>query len=331
MDKLIRAGVVGVGSLGQHHARIYANTQGVKLSCVADVSDKGREIADKYGASFFYDYKKILNMVDVVSIAVPTFLHFKIAKFFIENKKHVLLEKPMTSTTKEAKELLRLYKKNKVILQIGHIERFNVAIEKLQQLKKIPVLIEANRLGPFTARSTDISVVLDLMIHDIDIILQLVNSRVKKIDAIGVPILTEFTDMASVRLEFINGSVANITASRVSPKKIRKIRVFENNAYMSIDYVRQSIKVYKLKEGLSGDRKVSWNDMMELEVYPMSKEEPLAKEIRSFINAVNKKQKVEVTPEQAFLALKIVLEIEKQINKKLDRIKSKKVLFWKKF
>ncbi len=331
MDKIIRAGVVGVGSLGQHHARIYANTEGVKLTCVADVSEKCKEIADRYGVSFFNDYRKILNMVDVVSIAVPTSLHYKIAKFFIENKKHVLLEKPMTATAKEAIELLRLYKKNKVILQIGHIERFNVAIEKLQQLKKIPVLIEANRLGPFTARSTDISVVLDLMIHDIDIILQLVNSNVKKIDAIGVPILTDYIDMASVRLEFKNGSVANITASRVSPKKIRKIRVFENNAYMSIDYIRQSIKVYKLKEGLSGDRKISWNDMMELEVYPMSKEEPLAKEIKSFIAAVNKKQSVEVTPEQAFQALKIVIEIEKQINKKLDRVKNKKVLFWKKF
>lgn len=331
MDRILRAGVVGAGSLGQHHVRIYANTQGVKLTCVADISDKCKEIADKYNASFFNDYRKILNMVDIVSIAVPTFLHFKIAKFFIENKKHVLLEKPITTTVKEAKDLLELYKKNKVILQIGHIERFNVAVEKLQQLKRIPILIEANRLGPFTARSTDISVVLDLMIHDIDIILQLVNSKIKKIDAIGVPILTDYIDMASVRLEFENGSVANITASRVSPKKIRKIRVFENNAYMSIDYVRQSIKVYKLKDGLSGDRKVSWNDMMELEVYPMSKEEPLAREIKSFVDAVNKKQKVEVTPEQAFQALKIVIEIEKQINKKLGRIKSKKVLFWKKF
>lgn len=331
MDKIIRAGVVGVGSLGQHHARIYANTEGVKLTCVADISEKCKEIADKYGAIFFNDYRKILNMVDVVSIAVPTSLHYKIAKFFIENKKHVLLEKPMTSTAAEAKDLLHLYKKNKVVLQIGHIERFNVAIEKLQQLKKVPILIEANRLGPFTARSTDISVILDLMIHDIDIILQLVNSPVKKIDAIGVPILTEYIDMANVRLEFKNGSVANITASRVSPKKIRKIRVFENNAYMSIDYIRQSIKVYKLKEGLLGDRKVSWNDMMELEVYPIKKEEPLAKEIRSFINAVNKKQKVEVTPEQAFQALKIVLEIEKQVNKKLEKLKNKRVLFWKKF
>ncbi|HPD18283.1 MAG: Gfo/Idh/MocA family oxidoreductase [Candidatus Goldbacteria bacterium] len=331
MDKIIRAGVVGVGSLGQHHARIYANMEGVKLTCVVDVSEKGREIADKYGAAFFTDYRKILDMVDVVSIAAPTILHYKIAKFFIENKKHVLLEKPMTAKLSEAKNLLNLYKKNKVLLQIGHIERFNVAIEKLRQLKKVPVLIEANRLGPFTARSTDISVVLDLMIHDIDIILQLVKSKIKKIDAIGVPILTDYIDMASVRLEFRNGSVANITASRVSPKKIRKIRVFEHNEYMSIDYIRQSIKIYKLKEGLSGDRKISWNDMMELEVYPMSKEEPLARELKSFIEAVNNKQMVEVTPEQAFHALKIVLEIEKQINKKLSRVKNKKVPFWGKF
>jgi predicted dehydrogenase len=323
MDKIVRAGVVGVGSLGQHHARNYACIEGVKLTCVADVSEKGKEIADKYGAEFLIDYKKMLDKVDAVSIVVPTTLHYKVAKFFLENGKHVLLEKPMTATAKEAESLLYIHreKAKKQIFQVGHIERFNVAVKKLQELKKVPILIEATRLGPFTARALDVSVILDLMIHDIDIILQMVNSKVKKIDAIGVPVLTDSIDMASARIEFKNGAVANVTASRVSPKKLRKIRVYENNLYLSIDYMRQSIKFYKVKEGLPKDRKAAWSDMMELESFPMEKKEPLAAELRSFVDSINGKKKTEVTAYQAYEALKIVLEIEKQVRKKFGKMK----------
>jgi predicted dehydrogenase len=326
MDNLIRVGVVGVGSLGQHHARNYAGIEGVKLTCVSDVSEKGKEIADRYGAEFFTDYKKMIDKVDAVSIVVPTTLHYKVAKFFIEHDKHILLEKPMTATSKEAESLIKIYKKRgqKVIFQVGHIERFNLAVKKLQELKKVPILIEASRLGPFTSRSLDTSVVLDLMIHDIDIILQMVNSKVKKIDAIGVPVLTKSIDMASVRLEFANGAVANVTASRVSPKRLRKIRVYETNLYMSIDYMRQSIKIYKVKEGLDANRKVAWSDMMEMESFPIVKKEPLGSELRSFVDSINGKKKTEVTVYQAFEALKIVLDIEKQIQKKYnDKVKGK--------
>jgi len=319
----IRAGVIGAGSLGQHHARLYASLPDTELTCVADISPAAKEVADKYGAEFFADYRKILDKVDAVSIVVPTTLHYRVAKFFLENGKHVLLEKPMTANVKEADNLIKIYKKikSKVIFQIGHIERFNVAVKKMQELKKVPILIEANRLGPFTARSIDISVILDLMIHDIDIILQLVQSKVKKIEAIGVPILSHTTDMAGARLEFANGCVANVTASRVSPKKIRKIRVFEENVYMSIDYVRQSMKIYKVKDNLPKNRQMSWNDMMEMDSFPMDKEEPLAKELSSFISSIKGKKQPEVTAEQAFEALKIVIEIEKQINKKLKKLK----------
>lgn len=317
MESKFRVGVVGAGSLGQHHARIYASLNETKLTCIADISPQAKQIADKYGAEFYTDYRKILDKVDAVSIAVPTTLHYKVAKFFLENDKHVLLEKPMTATIQEAKELLKIHSKHKnLIFQIGHIERFNVAIQKLQELRKIPIFIEASRLGQFTARSIDVSVVLDLMIHDIDIILQLVNSKIKKIDAIGVPILTDSIDMANARIEFKNGTVALVTASRVSPKKLRKIRVFEKNAYVSIDYIRQSIKVYKLKDNLPADKKISWNDMMEFEVFPMEKEEQLKREIKSFISSIIYGAIPEVTPVQAFNALQIVLEIEKQIKKK---------------
>jgi len=323
-EKTIRCGVIGAGSLGQHHARNYANLgDGVKLTCVVDVSEKAKEIADKFGAEFTTDYTKILDKVDAVSIVVPTTMHYKVAKFFLENGKHVLLEKPMTATAAEAEKLLKLHSKNRsLVFQVGHIERFNEAVKKMQELKKVPILIEAGRLGPFTARSLDVSVILDLMIHDIDIILQLVNySPVKRIDAIGVPILSNSTDMANVRIEFKNGTVANVTASRVSPKRLRKIRVFENNAYMSIDYVRQSIKMYKVDETLQKNRQVSWNDMMEYESYPIeNEEENLAKELRSFTAAIREKKRPEVTAEQAYKALKIVLEIDEQIKKKIKKI-----------
>jgi predicted dehydrogenase len=159
------------------------------------------------------------------------------------------------------------------------------------------------------------------MIHDIDIILQLVKSKVKRIDAIGVPVLTESIDMANARIEFQNGTVANVTASRVSPKKLRKIRVFENNLYMSLDYMRQSIKIYRVKDGLPEDRKVSWNDMMETESFPLVKREPLATELRSFIDAINGRNKTVVTAQQALEALKITLEIEKQVQNKFRKIK----------
>jgi predicted dehydrogenase len=323
MNEILRVGVVGVGSLGQHHARNYSTIEGVKLTCVADVSEKGREIADKYGAEFMTDYKKMIDKVDAVSIVVPTTMHYKVARFFLENEKHVLLEKPMTATVKEAESLIAIAKKKKkrIVFQVGHIERFNMAIKKLQESKHVPILIEASRMGPFTARSLDVSVILDLMIHDIDIILQIVKSKVKKIDAIGVPVLTESIDMANARIEFQNGAIANVTASRVSPKRLRKIRVFENNLYMSIDYMRQSIKIYRVKDGLPEDRKVSWSDMMETESFPLVKREPLATELRSFIDAVCGRKKTEVTAQQALEALKITLEIEKQVQNKFRKIK----------
>jgi predicted dehydrogenase len=323
MDKIVRVGVVGVGSLGQHHARNYAGIDGVKLTAVSDVSEARKEIADKYGAEFFTDYRKMIDKVDAVSIVVPTTQHFEVAKFFLEHDKHILLEKPMTVTAKEAEDLINIYKtkEKQLIFQVGHIERFNNAIRKLEELNTVPILIEASRLGPFTSRSLDTSVILDLMIHDIDIILQIVKSKVKKIDAIGVPVLTKSIDMADARIEFENGAVANVTASRVSPKRLRKIRVFENNLYMSIDYMRQSIKIYKVKDGLAADRKVAWSDMMETESFPMVKKEPLGVELRSFIDSINGKKKTEVTVYQAYEALKIVLDIENQIKDKFSKIK----------
>ncbi|MFP4465707.1 MAG: Gfo/Idh/MocA family oxidoreductase [Candidatus Goldiibacteriota bacterium] len=319
MDKKIRVGVIGAGSLGQHHARNYFNIEDCELTCIADVNSAAKKTADDYKAGFFSDYRNTLDMVDAVSIVVPTTLHYEVARFFLENGKHVLLEKPITATAKEAKRLLKLHKKNKgLVFQVGHIERFNEAVKKMQEMRKVPILIEASRLGPFTARSLDVSVILDLMIHDIDIILQLVGSKVKKTEAIGVPLLSNSADMASARLEFENGAVANVAASRISPKRLRKIRIFENNAYMSIDYIRQSIKIYKVEESLPKNKALSWNDMTEVESFPLeNEEENLAKELKSFLKSIREGGNPEVTAVQAYEALKIVLEVEKQVNKKL--------------
>ena len=318
MSSKLRVGVIGVGSLGQHHARNYSTMKNAELTAVVDVSPKGKEIADKFGAEFFTDYEKIVDKVDAVSIVVPTTYHHKVAKFFLEHGKHVLLEKPMTATLAEAEDLIKLNEKKSKekpqVFQIGHIERFNVAIEKMREMKMVPILIEASRMGPFTARALDVSVILDLMIHDIDIILQLVDSDIKKISAIGVPILTDSIDMADVRLEFVNGTIAKVTASRVSPKRLRKIRIFERNAYISVDYIRQSMKIYKVKEGLPQGRKVSWTDMMELDTFPIVKKEPLAQELNSFVDAILNGKVPEVTARQAYQALKIVVEIEQQIK-----------------
>ena len=322
MSEKLRVGVVGAGSLGQHHARNYFNIEDCELTCIADVNSAAGEIAEKYGAGFFSDYKNMTDMVDAVSIVVPTTLHYEVAKFFLENGKHVLLEKPITATADEAKKLLKLHKKNKnLVFQVGHIERFNEAVKKMQEMRKVPILIEASRLGPFTARSLDVSVILDLMIHDIDIILQLVGAKVKKVDAIGVPLLSDSADMASARLEFENGAVANVTASRISPKRLRKIRIFEHNAYMSIDYIRQSIKIYKVEESLPRNKALSWNDMTEVESFPLeNEEENLAKELKSFIKSIREEGNPEVTALQAYEALKIVLEVEKQVKKKLKKL-----------
>ena len=318
MSSKLRVGVIGVGSLGQHHARNYSTMKNAELTAVVDVSPKGKEIADKFGAEFFTDYEKIVDKVDAVSIVVPTTYHHKVAKFFLEHGKHVLLEKPMTATLAEAEDLIKLNEKKAKekpqVFQIGHIERFNVAIEKMREMKMVPILIEASRMGHFTARALDVSVILELMIHDIDIILQLVDSDIKKISAIGVPILTDSIDMADVRLEFVNGTIAKVTASRVSPKRLRKIRIFERNAYISVDYIRQSMKIYKVKEGLPQGRKVSWTDMMELDTFPIVKKEPLAQELNSFVDAILNGKVPEVTARQAYQALKIVVEIEQQIK-----------------
>jgi len=251
------------------------------------------------------DYRELFGKVDAVSVATPTKSHFHIAADFLRHNIHALVEKPFTPTLKEADNLIKIARKNKLILQVGHIERFNSAFSATQKLIKEPKFIECHRLSPFPNRSLDVGVVLDLMIHDIDIVLGLVNSPIKKVESVGVQVLTQMEDIANARLTFKNGCIANLTASRVSDEWMRKIRIFQQDTYISLDYKEAKASVYK-----------KLGPQITKEDLPIEKEQPLQKELQSFIDCVISHKEPLVSGPVARQALKIALEIQKQIWKK---------------
>lgn len=242
MSKPLKTAVIGVGYLGKFHAQKYATLPNSKLVAVGDTdADQCQRIAQEYQCQALTDYHDIIGKVDAVSIVVPTALHYPIAKTCLENGIHVLLEKPMASTVEEAAALIALANKHKVVLQVGHLERFNSALHQLSQFIDNPQFIESFRLSPFQLRGTDVNVILDLMIHDIDIILSIIDSPIKKIDANGAAVLSKHTDIANARITFENGCVANVTASRVSVKPHRKLRLFQPHCYISVDLQNKQI------------------------------------------------------------------------------------------
>lgn len=245
MGKL-KTAVIGVGYLGKFHADKYAALDSCDLVAVVDPDmDAAQAVASKHGAEALSDYSSLLGKVDAVSIAAPTTLHHAIARDFIENGAHVLIEKPITVTVDEADDLIELAVCNDLLIQVGHLERFNAALLNLGDALDDPTFIESHRLAPFNPRATDVNVVLDLMIHDIDIILNIVKSDIKEMRVSGTTVLTDSTDIANVRLEFENGCVANVTASRVSAKTERKMRFFQNDAYISVDFHNRALQVYR--------------------------------------------------------------------------------------
>lgn len=310
----LKAAVIGVGSLGQHHARVYTQIPGVKLVAVADTdAHRAKEVGKKCKCEFVTDYHELIGKVDLVSIVVPTAYHYEVAKTFLEKGIHVLLEKPMTKTVEEADELIRLGHDHKAVLQVGHIERFNEAIQELKTFLKQPKFIEVHRLGPFSQRNTDIGVVLDLMIHDLDIIHDLVDSPIKTIEATGVKILSEHEDIANARITLENDCVCNINASRVSLDAKRKIRVYSPTCYVSIDYKKQELYIYKLKKDLPPDEK-NLMKMITREKKVFGKKEPLMAELVSFVEAIREDKEPEVTGEDGREALAVALEISKKIR-----------------
>jgi len=303
MEK-VRVGVIGTGSLGIHHARIYSQLKDTELVGICEIdTKKAKKAARKYKTQFFTDYKDLFGKVDGVSIVTPTKTHKEIGLAFLEHGINVLVEKPITKTLEEADVLLEKAQEKKLILQVGHIERFNSGIRAIKSIANCPIFIECHRLSPFKKRSLDVGVVLDLMIHDIDIILDFVNSNVNKIDALGVKILTPYEDLANVRLQFENGSVCNITASRVANKTMRKIRLFQEDAYISLDYEKQEAWIYRISNQRITRKKIN-----------IRKEEPLLAELTSFVNCIKENQRPLVSGQEAREALRVALEITKQIN-----------------
>lgn len=257
----------------------------------------------------FGSHEELAPTVDAVSIAVPTSRHFEVAEYFLARKKHVLLEKPIATTVEQADELIRLSERHGVTLQVGHLERFNVAVQTLRERIKKPMFIESHRLAPFTPRGCDVDVVLDLMIHDIDIILSLLDSSVERIiDAVGVPLVSEREDIANARLLFANGCVANVTASRISAEPMRKIRIFQPYTYFSLDYAAQEIKCYHLKEG-----PLDWSNPQALvmDQIHIEKEEPLKREITAFVHCVVTGEPPVVTARDGREALEVAVRIVK--------------------
>jgi predicted dehydrogenase len=307
----IKTAVIGVGYLGKFHADKYATLPNSELVAVVDANaETAKTIAAKHNVQGLTDYQPLLGKVEAVSIAAPTTLHFKIAMDFLSHGSHVLIEKPITVTVDEADQLIALAKKNKLLIQVGHLERFNAAILDLDKEISKPVFIESHRLAPFNPRATDVNVVLDLMIHDIDIILDIVHSDVKSIAASGAKILTNSTDIANVRLEFENGCVANVTASRVSMKTERKMRLFQQDSCITVDFQNRAMKMYS-----KGDKEMfpGIPEIVSLEsVYENN--DALKVEIIAFLDSIENGTPVKVTGEAGRRALATAMQISKLIS-----------------
>ncbi|MBU4133925.1 Gfo/Idh/MocA family oxidoreductase [bacterium] len=304
-EKVIKTAVIGVGHLGQHHARLYSIMKGVELVGVSDTDEKtGRQIAAKYGTRFWANPDDLIGKVDAVNIATPTIYHYPSVKKFLENGVHALVEKPITADPAQAQAMVDIADSKNVILQVGHVERFNGAVIGAREYINNPRYIEVIRISPYPKRSLDIGVVMDLMIHDIDIILSFVKSDVVKIDSTATAVLSKNEDIANCRITFENGCVASVTASRISYKAERKIRIFEEDRYISLDYGKQKVTVYRKKK----DKVESIKDI-ELKRPRIKKTEPLAEELQDFIRCVREGRYPQVSGRHGLNALKLVLRI----------------------
>ena len=304
----LRIAVIGVGHLGKHHARILASLPDVELVGVVDTNrSRADEIAAANNTRPLYDARELAGKVDAVTIAVPTETHLEVARSFLAAGVPVLVEKPMTRTLEEADELIALAAKAGVPLAVGHTERFNPAVEVASTLLTNPRFIEVHRLGAFPERSLDIDVVFDLMIHDLDVVLSLVNADVTEIEAVGVPVLTGRVDIANARLKFANGCIANVTASRISRDRVRKIRFFQPMAYLSIDYAAQKVEMWKLVRGQGAMPSIEGGEVN------VPGDEPLKRELADFVDAAATKHAPKVDGAQGRRALALATEITRKI------------------
>jgi len=304
----LRIAVIGVGHLGKHHARILSALPGASLVAVVDTNAaRAAEIATSAGTAALTSYREVLGKVDAVTLAVPTELHREIALPFLEAGVHVLVEKPMARNLGEADEMIRAAAKTGAVLAVGQTERFNPAVAAARPLLTDPRFIEVHRLGTFPERSLDIDVVFDLMIHDVDIVLSLVKSEVEAIEAVGVPVLTGRVDIANARVKFANGCIANLTASRISRDRVRKIRFFQPMAYLSIDYAAQKLEVWRLVKGAGPTPAIDGGEVQ------VENEEPLKRELADFVQAIATKRAPTVTGADGRRALALAQRIADRI------------------
>lgn len=298
MDK-VKIGIIGVGYLGTQHARILSYLEDAELKGVADIDfKKAMQIGNRHGVSYYEDFREMIDEIDAGIVATPTSDHFSITMSLLEAGKSVLVEKPITETVEQGEKLVRAAEKSGAIFQVGHLERFNPAVEAIANLISEPKFIEVQRLGSFSARSLDIDVVLDLMIHDLDIILSLIRDEVDVVRCSGIHVLSDKTDIANARLEFKSGCVATLTASRVHQGKVRKLRIFEPTAYYSIDYIDQEVKVFPLN-----------GRQTDIKTLKIKKEEPLKKELQNFTRCIRDHKKRKVTGEEGLRALKLAYKL----------------------
>lgn len=300
----IAIGVAGIGSIGRNHARVLAELPGVDLAAIFDPDlERARALADEFNTRAVDTLEELANLVSAATVASPTVTHLEVASTLLNAGCHVLVEKPIAASSEEARQLVELAHQKKAILQVGHIERFNPVMGELERRLTEPRFIEAHRLSSFPNRSIDIGVVLDLMIHDLEIILHLVGSPVSHIDAVGVPVLTSREDIANARIRFANGCVANITASRISPEALRKIRVFQPDGYLSLDYREQKGEIYWRDEGQIHRRDVA-----------LERDEPLKLELAAFADCARTGLTPRVSGREAAAALDLAIEITRKIN-----------------
>ncbi len=321
MSNMVKVGVIGVGYLGSIHARVYSELPEADLVGVADVdAETAGKIAQKYNAVPYSDYGELIERVDAVSIVTPTVTHYEIALDCLKRGIHVLVEKPICSTIRQAEELGKLAEGKNLVLQVGHIERFNSGIIAVSEVIDNPRYIETERLGVFSGRGTDMDVISELMIHDLDLITSWLSYPVSEIRAVGVPVLTGKVDIANVRLEYENGCVAVLSASRVSAKKFRKVRIFQDNAYISLDFMGQNYEFYS-REPFTGSAPHPLLPGIHYRKVEPEKEEPLKLELSSFIEAVKNNAKPAVDAWDAIRALRLsqsIMEALKQHARKYN-------------
>lgn len=304
----IKVAVVGVGHMGRHHARIYSEMPGVELTAVVDTNElAARDIAKKYNTQYFLDYRSLIGKVDAVSIATPTSFHYPISMALLNAGIHVLIEKPISSTVKEAKTLVQLAKMKNLILQVGHTERFNPAVMSLNGLVKNPIFIETHRMGPPTRRNLDVGVVFELMIHDIDILLNLVHSPIVKMQGFGLKIYSNHEDIAQAQILFENGCMASLSASRISSEKVRNLEITQEEGFLRLDYIEQNIILRKQVSSkyIFDQPKATYKSEFLLEQPLIRKDEPLRLEIEHFVECLREQKQPVVSGEDGKAALEI--------------------------